>query len=430
MARSFTAASSQYLENNSSPVGATALDTGITLAAWWYANDTNTNESVFGLEDGTNTLIYDLRVRGDLAGDEISALGYDGSQFLSMSMSPGFSATTWNHIAGTWYDDGGTPTVQSWFNGTTDGTNTNVSFSESGKSIEAVRVGSISGSGVFFDGNIAECAMWDAQLVQAEIDILAAGYSPLFVRPASLVAYWPLIGRTSPEIDIVGGYNMTLTNGPTTAAHPTVFYPSVTLNPQQPVSSVLAHYQKIKVVSTLPDTSDIIPGGAQGILVQGQIADDEVSAGNPIQTAGEAKAADGTDPGSVVESDNATIITDLNRSQLINTSHPNFWEQTENWTDSQTNNQLEVNPGAGLSLYVESVNVSAATPMEIEFVEDTAGAGTVILGPYYLPANGQLSYTFSPPIKVTENVNFGFTSTVGGDDNPHTVSATGYIGPA
>jgi hypothetical protein len=45
------------------------------------------------------------------------------------------------------------------------------------------------------------------------------------VRPASLVYYVPLIGRHSPEIDIVGGIDMTVSGTPAASAHPRVFYP-------------------------------------------------------------------------------------------------------------------------------------------------------------------------------------------------------------
>ena len=75
-------------------------------------------------------------------------------------------------------------------------------------------------------GRLAESAVWNAALTDAEVAILAAGYSPLFVRPQSLVAYWPLFGRLSPEIDPVGGFDMTLVNGPTQAPHPRIIYPT------------------------------------------------------------------------------------------------------------------------------------------------------------------------------------------------------------
>jgi hypothetical protein len=79
--------------------------------------------------------------------------------------------------------------------------------------------------GLFLNGQIAEAAVWNVALSAAEIASLSKGFSPLLIRPASLVAYWPLIGRHDPEIDPVGRFDMTLTANPTTAAHPRVILP-------------------------------------------------------------------------------------------------------------------------------------------------------------------------------------------------------------
>ncbi len=50
-----------------------------------------------------------------------------------------------------------------------------------------------------FDGRICEVGIWNAILTQAEIDALANGVSPLRVRLADLLHYWPVYGRSSPE---------------------------------------------------------------------------------------------------------------------------------------------------------------------------------------------------------------------------------------
>jgi hypothetical protein len=76
-----------------------------------------------------------------------------------------------------------------------------------------------------FDGYLAEAAMWIVALTDDDAVVLAAGYSPLLVRPEALAAYWPIIGRTNPEIDLVGGIGLTVT-GATVADHPRVLYPS------------------------------------------------------------------------------------------------------------------------------------------------------------------------------------------------------------
>ena len=87
-------------------------------------------------------------------------------------------------------------------------------------------------------GNIAEVALWSAALSDAEIASLAKGFSPLFIRPESLIDYWPLIGRFSPEIDVVGGMNGTLNSAPGAAAHPGILYPASPFIPEPSAGTV------------------------------------------------------------------------------------------------------------------------------------------------------------------------------------------------
>jgi len=82
----------------------------------------------------------------------------------------------------------------------------------------------------YWDGEIAEAAIWNVQLSLTDIEALAAGFSPLFVRPDALKAYWPMGGALSAndsDNDIAGAFNMTSSGSPTTADHPPVIiYPT------------------------------------------------------------------------------------------------------------------------------------------------------------------------------------------------------------
>lgn len=73
-------------------------------------------------------------------------------------------------------------------------------------------------------GAIADLGIWDIALAASDVASLAAGVCPLLVRPESLVAYWPLGGNYSPEIDPVGKFDLTLT-GTAKADHPRIFQP-------------------------------------------------------------------------------------------------------------------------------------------------------------------------------------------------------------
>lgn len=79
----------------------------------------------------------------------------------------------------------------------------------------------------YLDGAEAEACIYDTALNAAEIASLGKGYSPLFIRPQSLQAYWSLI--RDEDQDRVGGHNMTAYNTPSIAAHPPVIYPAVPL---------------------------------------------------------------------------------------------------------------------------------------------------------------------------------------------------------
>ena len=101
----------------------------------------------------------------------------------------------------------------------------------------------------FAEGMLAEAAVWNVALTDAEVAVLAAGYCPLFVRSQNLVAYWPLIRDR--DIDIVGGYDLTAYGSPTIAAHCPIMRP---IAPQVivPVSGtnmplLMQHYKRMRV---------------------------------------------------------------------------------------------------------------------------------------------------------------------------------------
>ena len=74
-----------------------------------------------------------------------------------------------------------------------------------------------------FNGRIARAAIWDVSLSDDDVAALYSNgmaVSPALVRPEALVAWWDLIGKYSPEIDSVGGFDMTLTASPTAADGP------------------------------------------------------------------------------------------------------------------------------------------------------------------------------------------------------------------
>ena len=75
------------------------------------------------------------------------------------------------------------------------------------------------GGGQYFNGDLAELAIWNVALNQDEVFALAKGFSPQLIRPGSLVTYYPFTGNFSPEPDMMGRIPMGLANSPTKSDH-------------------------------------------------------------------------------------------------------------------------------------------------------------------------------------------------------------------
>jgi hypothetical protein len=141
------------------------------------------------------------------------------SQFstsLQWKVSSGAAVTYGAMIIGKWqhlvflFDNAG-PTRSIFYNGASVASASGV-ISLSG-SADPFTIGALSsvgeGSGIpgsGLNGDLAEVGMWNSSLTANEIGQLGRGVKPNFVRRASLLGYWPLIG-SSPEPDFTGRGN-------------------------------------------------------------------------------------------------------------------------------------------------------------------------------------------------------------------------------
>lgn len=216
MARLFDNGSSQYLSNSNAVRNAYPL----SISAWFNSDDDTITQGLVALADNNSSRRVTLNITN---GNNVYVSDV-GSSARTATTSTTWTANTWHHAGGVFVSttersvflDGGGKDTTTISSGQTWGMDTTyIGVNENGATVTLYQ---------YMSGSIAEVGIWNVELTDAEIAILALGYSPLLIRPQSLVAYWPLIGRTSPEIDIVGGYDMTLNNGPTTAAHPPILY--------------------------------------------------------------------------------------------------------------------------------------------------------------------------------------------------------------
>jgi hypothetical protein len=219
MARSNTGSTSNYLEF----AGAALTGAPCTLAAWVYPGNVTSEMHVIGLTTtgGDNGFLL-LTIDGSQPGDPVAAYS-GGSAYPQALTTAGFVANTWQHVAAVFTSASSRAAFLDGGNKGTNGTTSNPIGTIARTTVGLYRGGSTGGP---FDGRIAEVGVWDVALSDEEVASLAKGFSPRLVRPGSLVGYYPLIGRYSPELDFGngGGRPLTITGTMAQADHCRVFY--------------------------------------------------------------------------------------------------------------------------------------------------------------------------------------------------------------
>lgn len=221
MARSNNATAGNYLSNGAAAVTAAPC----TMAAWFNpVNVTEDHILISCSQIGAASNWFFLAANGFTAGDPVAAsTNSSGSEALALTTTS-FVANTWQHACGVFTS---ATSRAAYLNGGGVGTNA-TNLTPTG--INRTYVGRLSGPDGSLYGSlnaaVAEAAIWSAALSADEVLQLSKGLSPLLIRPASLVCYWPIYGRISPEPDYGDGFPLTITGTMSQAAHTRVFMPS------------------------------------------------------------------------------------------------------------------------------------------------------------------------------------------------------------
>jgi hypothetical protein len=215
MARTFVRASTEYGEAAS----AAATAAPITLACWGrYSSFTAVSGHTLLALSRASGAVRDSFVLDVLEGTPDTVRALTGAAGASASGSVNFAigANTWFH-AGAVFSAANSRTA--YLNGT-GGTANTTSLTPSSLVRTAVgRLPNFNSSPInYWNGDLAEAAIWTTALTANDMTALASGVSPLRVKPASLVFYAPILGA-SPEPDYTaGGRALTLT-GTTVTSH-------------------------------------------------------------------------------------------------------------------------------------------------------------------------------------------------------------------
>jgi len=218
MARSFNGTSNRITLSKASLTGIP-----VTISAWINPSSlSSAQREIFIIQLSSFATIIAIEYRPDLAGNTI----YGNFNGASGNAAPFATAQITN--ANQWYHGcviaySATSTA-AFLNGGNKGTSAVNFGTQSAPNLSFI--GSYN-SGGFFAGSIADVAVWNVALSDAEVTALAQGIRPQFVRPASLVGWWPLDGILSPESDLSGNRNNGVLTGTTLANGPpiTLFTP-------------------------------------------------------------------------------------------------------------------------------------------------------------------------------------------------------------
>jgi hypothetical protein len=215
VARLFDDASTQYLEVDSTPL----TQVPATLACWFRSDDITLTQALISLadKDDDNDRLT-LFAGGGTAGDPVIAQTTNqlGSTAAAVS-STGYSADVWHHACGVFAANNDR---RAFIDGGSKGTNTTTRSMVSGQ-IDRVSIGRLGSLtvGNYMSGRIAQAAIWNVALSDAEVAALARGIAPPYIQPAALIAYWPAWGTHSPEIDLTTGNRQLVVSGAVSANH-------------------------------------------------------------------------------------------------------------------------------------------------------------------------------------------------------------------
>jgi hypothetical protein len=199
----------------------------LTIAAWLYPTSLAT--TIYGpcifYTAGTGTSVTGFELLVTTAG-LIRARKEDAGTGSQSATSSALAINGWYHIGGvftaansrTAFLNGGAATANSTnivFTNTPDKTSLGVLYRHD-NSMSTNRS----------DAYWAEIGFWNIALTAADMLVLAAGYSPLMVKPEALLAYYPMVrGDANGDApDLVGGLTMVEQGTVDVQPHARVFY--------------------------------------------------------------------------------------------------------------------------------------------------------------------------------------------------------------
>lgn len=199
--------------------------TALTIHAWVLRSATGSEHDIalrWGADNTSRVYLLGLAAAGPIVVAIDDGVGAD-----AVTASTAVGTGAWKSCAlrknGT-----GAGALQAWLNGVQDGSGTsNRSIQTQGADTGSqFRIGLNSTSANPFNGRIAEVAIWDVALSDAELVALSKGANPVTIRPDHLKGYFPLWSdvATQPQLGGSNG-NVSRTGSLSSADHAPVSAP-------------------------------------------------------------------------------------------------------------------------------------------------------------------------------------------------------------
>lgn len=245
---------------------AVATAAPMTMACWFIANNITAEHVLMDIDDGSDANKFQIRASGAVASDPIRALTVAASTSSIAVSSTGYSANVWQHACGVFAS---ATDRRAFVNGGSKGTN---ATSRTPSGLTTLRIGRELTA--FAAGRIAEAAIWDIALTDAQVASLAKGASPLTIQPGNLVFYAPLLGNDSPEPDRVGGLSLTVAGATKTDHPPTSSFRSPRFAFGLPASGsnvtiTVPATPGVTVAASAPTITATIPSAAPAVTTSG-----------------------------------------------------------------------------------------------------------------------------------------------------------------
>lgn len=154
-----------------------------TISCWFFPTVAVGQTDLVLLRGGAD--VYWLNFNGT----GLSVSTWNGSQATTGTQSSVVTLNRWNQGMARFTSDLQRFVQGNGRTGTVNGINSN----QATQVIDRLTLGMADNPQRFFTGYMAHVAIWNALLSDADSASLGRGVSPLSVRPANLVAYWPLV---------------------------------------------------------------------------------------------------------------------------------------------------------------------------------------------------------------------------------------------